>query len=156
MVIINFKIYFNFNIHLFNIIELLFLCYISEPTSGLDSSTAYTIISLLKSLTKQNQTILLTIHSTSWNIIYNTLIQDLSRVKILNQHSNNNIPLNSSLSRLFHINTYLSPFIRVIDTSILFDSIEKLWQQCFTIKLKDENDSLDPAAAAAGGLQGKI
>lgn len=40
----------------------------SEPTSGLDSSTAYTIVALLKRLAERGRTVVCTIHSPSSRI----------------------------------------------------------------------------------------
>ena len=41
---------------------------LSEPTSGLDSSTAYTIVALLKRLAQRGRTVICTIHTPSSRI----------------------------------------------------------------------------------------
>lgn len=42
--------------------------FLDEPTSGLDSFTAYTVINVLKLLSQQGKTVIMTIHSPSSDI----------------------------------------------------------------------------------------
>lgn len=88
------------------------LLFTSEPTSGLDSSTAYTIVALLKRLAERGRTVVCTIHSPSSRIFalfdHLLLLTPMGEVAYLG-------PADEALHHFHHLGLVCPPYMNAAD-----------------------------------------